>query len=182
MSLFHLCFHGNVATRAVQLLFKEELQHEKEAECDEPEGYTKLFFFWGGKSAVRDGDGHRSKWELKQSYHGELPLRILSLWQPGQEVQSRAVHSLPCSRIDFFFFYFIELLSPFASERFCFRVWKGFFPPPPPPIPPAISSFLNGHECLLACSTCWRCTFNPSSRGRRSGRNSQLLYHLEEEL
>lgn len=34
--------HGNVATRAVQLLFKEELQHEKEAECDEPEGYKEL--------------------------------------------------------------------------------------------------------------------------------------------
>lgn len=33
--------HCNVAMRAVQLLFKEELQHEKEAECDEPEAGRK---------------------------------------------------------------------------------------------------------------------------------------------
>lgn len=51
---------GNVVTRAVQLLFKEELLHEKESECDEPKGYKYL-----GKeeeeSTVREGDGHRSK-------------------------------------------------------------------------------------------------------------------------
>lgn len=51
-----------MATRAVQFLFKEEMQHEKEAECDEPEGYKEL----GEEkeeeeSAVREGDGRRSK-------------------------------------------------------------------------------------------------------------------------
>lgn len=66
-----------MATRAVQLLFKEELQHEKEAECDEPEGNKELRE--EEESAEGERDGHRSKRELKQSFHGELPLRILSL-------------------------------------------------------------------------------------------------------
>lgn len=48
-----------MATRAVQLLFKEELQHEKEAECDEPEGYKELGE--EEESAVSEGDGRRSK-------------------------------------------------------------------------------------------------------------------------
>lgn len=55
-----------MATRAVQLLFKEELQHEQEAECDKLEGYKELGEEEKEKerknkeveSAIREGDDH----------------------------------------------------------------------------------------------------------------------------
>ncbi|KAI5098044.1 C-Maf-inducing protein isoform X1 [Silurus meridionalis] len=59
--------------------------HEKEAECDEPEGYKELVEEEEDKSAVREGDGQRAKAELPRRAAAQDTVSMTT-WPRGSEL------------------------------------------------------------------------------------------------